>query len=160
MSASQYVGRKFDVIAIRGATSSGEVLLDQTLFGPDIAGAVCTGVQKLAQRWLLEFMTPLGSMGYHLATRGSNFLTVAKRGGLRHEADVRAQFNFAAVRVRQNLINEEDDTWNPEDRFTSAVLDQIALLDGFLQLYVVITSQAGDQREVILPIAITPVELN
>lgn len=160
MPVNQYLNRKFDVLAFRGAASSGDVLLDQTLFGPDAAGEVCTGAQKTAQRWALEFLTPLGSMGFHLANRGSRFMIAVKSGRLRHEADVQAQFNFAAVTVRQNLVNEEDDTWHPEDRFKSATLEQIALLGDFLQLHVIITTQAGIAREVILPIALTPVELN
>jgi hypothetical protein len=160
MGTNQYVGRKFDLISFRGAVASGEVLLDQTLFGPDSSGEVCTGVQKLGQRWSLEFLTPLGSMGYHLANRGSRFMIVAKQGRLRHEADVQAQFNFASVTIRTNLLNDENDTWNPEDRFKSATLTHIVLQPGFLQMYVVIESQAGATREIILPIPITPIALN
>ncbi len=160
MPATQYLNRRFDVLALRGATPQGEVQLNQSLFGAEIGGEVCTGVQKLAQRWTIEFLTIRGSMPFHLANRGSGFMSAVKRGILRNEADVQAQYNFAAVVVRQNLINEETADMHPEDRFAKATLLQIQLGPGTLSLVVRIDSQSGEAREVILPIALTPVELN
>jgi hypothetical protein len=78
MSASQYVGRVFDILALRGAVTRGSVNLSQTLFDATTSGEVCTGIQKLAQRWALEFLTIRGSMGFHLANRGIDFLQTPK----------------------------------------------------------------------------------
>ena len=83
-----------------------------------------------------------------------------RQGSLKSEIHVQAEFNFAAVRIRQNLVNEETDDMDPEDRFAQSLLTQIVLYPGGLQLYVTIISQAGTSREVILPIAITPTELS
>ena len=160
MTAAQYVNRKFDILALRGTQPRGEVQLNQSLFGAEVGGEVCTGVQKLAQRWAIEFLTIRGSMPFHLADRGTDFMRAVKRGVIRTESDVQAQYNFAAVAVRQNLINEETEDMHPEDRFESSVLLTIELSPGSLRLFVQINSQAGESREVILPIALTPVELN
>lgn|GEM_PF-2541708 len=159
-TALNYLGRKFDVLALRGAKPRGDVRLTQTLFDEVVGGEVCTGVQKLAQRWALEFLTARGSMGFHLASRGTHFINQAKTGRLRTEVDVNAQFAFAAVLVRDNLIKEEDDTMHAEDRLSKATLLSIVLFGDSFQLYVKIESQAGDTREVILPIPITPVNIS
>jgi len=160
MSASDYAGRLFDVLAFRGAESRGDINLEQSLFGADVGGEVCTGIQKLAQRWLLEFMTEQGSMGFHMATRGSEFMTWARSGILRTEYDVTAYFGFAAEQTRTQLLLEEDDTMPDEERFGSVSLDEIGLAPGQLELGVTLTSRAGDSRKVILPISITPVNLS
>lgn len=159
MPSTQYLNRKYDILSLRGAVPRGEVRLNQTLFETSKAGEVCTGVQKLAQRWALEFLTRRGTMGYHLADRGTDFMTVARAGRFRTELDVQVEYNFAAVLVRQNLVNEETDDMHPEDRFASDTLNGIVLGPDYLQLYVTITSQAGTAREIILPINITPTNL-
>lgn len=159
-TAIVYINRRFDVLAFRGAQPRGDVQLNQSLFGVDAGGEVCTGVQKLAQRWALEFLTIRGSMPFHLAERGSDFMTWLRQGKIRTEFDVRAYFNFAAQQVRTNLINEETADMHPEDRFQQASLLQILLLADALELFVSITSAAGDSRQVILPIPITPVNLS
>lgn len=160
MSAVQYLGRTYDILAFRGAKARGDVQLTQGLFDSASPGEVCTGAQKLAQRWALEFLTIRGSMGFHLATRGTDFVAVAKRGRFRSEVDVQLEYNFASVYIRQNLLAEETEDMHPEDRFGSDELLQIVLSPGQLQLRVAVTSLAGDSREVILPIGITPSNLS
>ena len=159
-TALDYLNRKFDVLAFRGAEPRGEVQLNQSLFGADVGGEVCTGAQKLAQRWALEFLTVRGSMGFHLANRGSDFLRWARQGRLRTEYDVQAYFNFAAQQVRVNLLNEELESMHPEERLRRATLLRIALFGDSLELYVNITSLAGDTRQVILPIPLTPANIS
>lgn len=159
MAATQYVNRTYDILSLRGAVPRGEIQLKQTLFEPASAGEICTGVQKLAQRWALEFLTIRGSMGFHLQNRGTDFLQVARQGRFRTELDVQIEYNFAAVFVRQQLLAEETDAMHPEDRFAADQLLRIVLGPDYLQLYVEITSLAGVSREVILPISITPTNL-
>ena len=169
MSVAQYQGRRFDVLAFRGARASGEVQLSQTLFDEDTnnsifdsvsGGEVCTGTQKLAQRWALEFLTERGSMPFHMATRGSSFMRNARQGRIRTEFDVHSFFNFAAQQVQTNLINEETDEMQDDERFDRAVLTRNTIFEGALQLYVTITSLAGDTAEVILPITIIPINIS
>ena len=158
-TAADYIGRRFDVLALQGVQPSGDIQLTQTLFNLANGGEVCTGIQRLAQRWTLEFMTIRGSMPYHMAGRGSDFMLWVKHGLLRSEFDVRAYFNFAAQQVKTNLINEETTDMPDDERLQQATLQQIVLFDGSLGLSVNVSSLAGTTRDVILPISITPANL-
>jgi len=153
-----YVGRIFDLLAFRGAERVGNQLLDQTIFGADASGEVCTGVQMLAQRWVLKFLTIEGSMTY-LPDEGTDFIASVRRGELRTEADVEGAFNIAAVKVRTDLINEETDDMNDEERMGNAELLEIAIFDDMFSLQVEITSLAGTSRKVILPIPYLPIKV-
>lgn len=155
-NTTAYDSRVFDVLAFRGAKSTGDILLTQSLFDAEAGGEICTGVQKLAQRWALEFLTQRGSMGFHMAARGTQFMTWAIAGRLRTEYDVQTYFGFAANQAKVNLLNEETADMHPEERFESAVLDRIEIAENGFALYVTITSQAGDSRAVILPVASVP----
>ncbi len=159
-TAIDYLNRRFDVLALRGAQPQGDIQLSQSLFSNDVGGEVCTGVQKLAQRWALEFLTIRGSMPFHMATRGSDFLAWTRQGRLRTEFDVRAYFNFAAQQVKTNLLNEETADMHPDDRLDQAALLQIQLSGDSLALSVNVISLSGSARQVILPISIVPVNLS
>lgn len=163
-TAVDYIGRRFDVLSMRGVTERGEVRLNQSLFDASSktifdavhGGEVCTGVQKLAQRWALEFLTEKGTMGFHLKNRGSEFIKWYRSGRLRTEFDVQAYFNFAAQQVRSNLVNEEPDDMPADERLGLANLDSLSIAAGYLSLHVTVTSVAGTSRKVILPITIVP----
>lgn len=156
MSAAQYINRRFDVLALQGAKVTGEALLAQQLFGDD-SGQVCTGIQKLAQRWALEFLTPRGSMLFQ-PKRGTDFMLIARRGGFRHEQDVRAEYNFAAVRIKQTLKNEEVAAMQDDERLASDELLRIVLGPQLLAISVQLTSLAGTNRELILPLPMSPIK--
>lgn len=156
-NAADYIGRRFDLLALRGAERVGDVLLEQTIFGTDAGGEVCTGVQKLAQRWSLKFLTIRGSMPFLLA-EGTEFVGQVRRGELRNEADVEASFQIAAIEVRTNMLNEETDSMHEEDRMGNATLLSIGVFNDWMTLTVRITSLAGNSRQVILPIPYLPIK--
>jgi len=158
MSTAAYLNRRFDVLALHGALPVGKALLDRTLFSPAVGGEVCTGAQKLTQRWLLTFLTIRGSMTF-APERGTDFMLDVRRGGFRNEIDVILAFNIATVLVRQQLIAEEDATWHPEERYDKAELLRVILTGDTLAIYVRIWSLAGEAREIILPIATTPTKV-
>lgn len=167
MALSDYVNRKYDYLALQNTTGPGERKLGLELFNAGNSGQITAGAQKLAQRWLLEFMTELGSMP-GLPKRGCNFMRAARTGGFRTPMNVRSEFAVADMRVRKNLQAEETDSMPDDERFDSAELTSVAVLPGadvsqqsgttaaFLTLGVKITSRAGDARSVVLPIAILP----
>ena len=155
MSTASYQGRKVDVLALQGGTSNVETLLDQSLFGTSNSGQVCAGINKLIQRWVLEFLTEAGSMPY-AADRGCQFLTELYGGQLQSLIDVETAFMFAAIDVQRNLVNEEDDTWFDDERFDTATLLQATLAGDTVSLSVKISSVAGDSRVVIVPLAVVP----
>lgn len=154
MSLLDYQGRKFDLLALRGAKPAGKALLSQTLFGPDSAGELCVGIQKLAQRWVLEFLTEVGSMTFR-KTRGCEFMRAVRTGRIRTENDVQTEFEFANLDIRRNLVNEEYAGMPDDERFDRAELPAFAILPGYLQLTVAIYSVAGDSRKIILPVETT-----
>ena len=159
MSASDYTGRRFDVLALRGGQSSGVQQLESSLFAPAVSGEVCTGIQKLAQRWVLEFLTIRGSMGFHLEDRGSDFVQWLRQGRLRTEFDVQTYFGFAARQVQNSLREEEPEDMPDDERLDQATLAQVQISEQGLELTVEVTSRAGESRQVILPLALTPANM-
>lgn len=154
MSVADYAGRTYDVLAFRGAAARGEVRLDQSLFGADAAGTICTGIQKLAQRFVLELLTERGSLPYSPA-RGTTFMTRLRQGRLRSEADVFVAFGFALNDLELSLTAEEAGTDPDDERFASASLDKVFIEPGVVVLHVTVLSRAGTARKVILPVATT-----
>jgi hypothetical protein len=155
-SPTQYIGRVFDLLALQGAAAIGEVQLQQTIFGLDASGEVCTGVQKLAQRWAMKFLTEVGTMLY-LPNEGTDFVRLLRQGLLRDESEAQAAYIIAAVQVRTSMLAEEDDSMHPEDRMGNATLKNLAVSTDWLSLTVEIASQAGTRREIILPIPYLPI---
>jgi hypothetical protein len=149
---TDYLNRRYDILALRGGQAAGKTQLSQSLFDSDVGGEICVGIQKLVQRWVLEFLTELGSMPFK-ATRGTQFMRQVRQGQLRTEADVIAAFNFAAVDVRLNLVNEEYAGMPDDERMGSAELLQVAILADHLQLTMQLTSQAGTARRFIVPVS-------
>lgn len=151
---SDYTNRVYDYLALQVDVLNGGPV-ELALFNEKNLGQICVGAQKLAQRWLLEFMTELGSMP-GLPTRGTNFMTVVRRGTIRTTAAIIAQFNFSAYTAKINLQNEETDAWPPDERFLGAELNSVIFAPGSAKLYVSIYSRAGNNRQIILPITTLP----
>lgn len=167
MALSDYVSRAYDYLALRNTTGPGERRLGLELFNAATSGEISTGVQKLAQRWLLEFMTESGSMP-GLPGRGTNFMRLARQGRFRLAINVHSAFAAADMVISRNLTLEEPSNMPADERFASAELLNVAVLPGydvnsksgssavFLTLGVKINSLAGDSREIIVPIEIVP----
>lgn len=151
MAASDYQGRIIDVLAFAGAASSGRMALDQSLEAGEFAGFVCTGIQKLAQRWLLEFLTEAGSIPYR-TQRGCAFPAQLRRGFLRTELEVFQAFALSKTTIASNLQAEETGEEEDDERYQDSVLEQIEISPGFLTLRIRIVSRAGVNRKIILPI--------
>jgi hypothetical protein len=147
--------RVYDVLALQGAKPTGEVLLQQILFTDAAAGQLCTGIQKLAQRFVLELLTEAGSMLY-LPNRGTKFMIQFRQGYLRTETDVFIAFNLALNDLELSLAAEELATDSPDEVYANATLDSVTILNGGVSLHVTLRSQAGTAREVIMPISTTP----
>jgi len=153
-SVQQYVGRTVDMLAFDGATVSGDTQLTQKLVLQEKSGALITGIEKLVQRFLLEFLTEKGSLTY-LPRRGTEFMTKVRAGMVRTSADLAAAFTEAALDTRVNLQGEEDFALDPPDeRFIDATLISSTLFGDEATLTVSIESAAGVNREVIFPLRI------
>lgn len=158
MAIADYANRKYDFLALQNISAKKETQLALELASPGKSTQIATGPQKLVQRWLLEFLTELGSMP-GLPKRGTDFMTQVRRGRLRTQAAVIAAFNFAAYAARTNLRNEEDDTWPDDERIGVVELQSVAFLPGYAQIRCSIASRAGSSRSIILPIPTLPQNL-
>jgi hypothetical protein len=167
MALADYVGRTYDYLALRNTAATGERKIALELFDATTSGQITTGIQKLAQRWLLEFLTERGTM-IGRPDRGCEFMRLARQGRFRLPIDVRAAFSAADAVIRVNLALEETDATPNDERFASAELLNVGLLPSsavtqqsgtsavFLTLGVRIVSLAGDTRNVVVPIEILP----
>jgi hypothetical protein len=147
--------RVYDVLAFQGAKLIGEVQLQQILFNEAAAGMLCTGIQKLAQRFVLELLTEAGSMLY-LPDRGTSFMIRFHQGYLRTETDVFIAFNLALNDLELNLTAEETDADPDDERYASATLDSVTITATSAVLHITLMSRAGTARAVILPVATIP----
>lgn len=153
MAIIDYVGRTVDVSAFAGAQESGDQLLTMRLAGPGEGGEVCTGTQKLAQRFLRTLLKEAGSDLFR-PNDGTEFMTKLNRGELRNQVDVLVAFAEAQLDCKRLLKAEETDADPDDERYASAVIESLSVLPGSVKLYIRLTSRAGDSRKVILPVSI------
>jgi len=150
------MARTYDVIAFQDAGFDILKLTSQSIFSPADVASLCTGIQKLVQRWLLEFLTNRGSMGFHLANRGTDFLRVFRNRAFSTESEVRSQFNFASVAVYQNLLREWTANTPDDEKLASATLTGVTIQPGFLTLAIRIDTVAGTSASFSAPILVLP----
>lgn len=155
MTLQDYTTRRYDLLGFENVKPVGETKLNLVLFSDQNSGQICTGIQKLAQRWLLEFLTEAGSM-VGRKNRGCAFMSEVRTGRLRTQTDLFYSFALSELTVRQNLRTEETDEMPDDERIGNASLLSLAFLPGYAQIKVVITSLAGTTREVILPVSTLP----
>lgn len=151
---TNYYNRSVDVSIFQGAKEIGVATVDQSLFNN--GGAVCTGIQKLIQRWLLTFLTPLGAVKFH-PERGTSFLTEAS--GFRTEIDAEVAFYTCNANACEQLIAEEDDNMPDDERINYVELQDITVGSTGFSLRVMLYSLSGENAPIILPITINPLQL-
>lgn len=159
-TVADYVGRYIDVMAYQGVDTGRDAQLTGAL-AADNSGTICTGTQKLAQRFLLRLLTRRGSMPYQ-PTEGCDFMTRLLRGDLRTSLDVYAEFSSSLIDIRRSMRNEETaerisrGIIAPSDEIlASAEITQLTIIPGHVTMTINITSRAGNSRKVILPITTT-----
>lgn len=152
MTLIDYDNRRYDFLALQNTPlTNADTQLELALLSSNQPGQICVGIQKLTQRWLLEFLTETGSMP-GMPTRGTNFMTLVGRGRLRTEAALISAFNFAAYTARTNMTKDEDTTWPNDERIGKAELYSMTFTPGAVDIGIVIVSRAGTDRAIILPV--------
>lgn len=155
MSLQDYTTRKYDILGFQAIDGNTNGQMGMALYAEDNQGRICTGIQKLAQRWALEFLTELGSMPYQ-PDRGCAFMARMRQGRLLSQVDVIAAFHDAALTIQRNLQLEEYTDMPVDERYADVDLVSVSLFTGYIDLRVMIVSQAGDSRVVVLPVATLP----
>lgn len=173
----QYAGRQYDYLVLEASPYAPRDLFSMTQYNTNEENAtkfelfgnkIVSGVRKLAQRWLLEFLTTAGTMS-KMKYRGTNFMRDALAGKYRSGMNVTHAFGEANNRIARNLKNEEDSTMPDDERFASAELRafstvpaQTVVSDGtamaivYLFLTVKINSLAGDAVTTLVPVPLLP----
>ena len=156
-TVADYVGRTVDVLAFLGADYDGlgSAKLIQELVTPEHGGLVTTGIQKLAQRYLLELLTSEGSMPF-LPNRGSSFMIEGRQGFWKTAADVKQSFNVAEATIKSHLVDEESDTDPLDEKYHSSELLTVIVSPDSVVARISLTSKAGTSRELITPINVSP----
>lgn len=151
-TVAEYQGRTVDVLAYTNQELGRETVLVPVLAYEGTGGEVCTGIQKLGQRFLLELLTARGTMRY-LPERGTDFMGALVRGELRTTFDVTQAFNIAVQQAQYNLQLEEAPTDPDDERFARADLEGVAIVGDSLAMRISVRSRAGTSRQVIMPIS-------
>lgn len=153
-TTTNYHNRLIDVSIFQGIKETGKVTVDQSLFNN--GGAVCTGIQKLIQRWLVTFLTPIGETKFH-PEWGTSFLEEAS--GFRTEIDAQISFYTCNANACAQLRDEEDTDMPYEERIDRVELDDISVGTTGFNLSVRLYSLNGESAPLILPITINPLQL-
>jgi hypothetical protein len=117
-----------------------------------VAGEVCTGIQKLAQRFLIKLMTKKGSRTYKLA-EGTNFMLKMQQGRIRTETDMYAAFQLAELAAGRQLRAEETDADPDDERYSKAEMRALTVSPGYANITVELRSLAA-KATFIVPIPI------
>ena len=153
-TSTNYHNRLIDVSVFNGIRETGMATVSQSLF--ENGGSVCTGIQKLIQRWILTFLTPKGAVKFH-PERGTTFLSDAT--GFKTEINAEASFYTCNSHARAQLKDEEDDSMPDEERIGNVELEGITVNATGFELRIRLTSRAGETAPLILPITINPLQL-
>lgn len=144
---SKYPDRSFDFVVMHGAAKTGSAMVDFSLIKD--GGAVCTGLQKLIQRYVLCLMTDLGSMTFN-SRRGCSFMRNIMQAN--DEEEVTTAFQFARMDVAQQLRNEETDDMPDSEKYASSELIDVSFFGDTLSIAITLQSVSGDSSDIILPI--------
>lgn len=153
MAVSDYIGRKIDLLVFQGVDGTPYTPLTEALTKPGEPGLVCTGLQKLAQRFLLELLTKKGTILY-MPERGSNFL-IELEGNTRSITELSGIFERAVTDIGINLVSEETQTDPGSEQFAGAELNSVNVEEDRISFEITLISEAGDSQSLILPIELS-----
>jgi hypothetical protein len=149
-----YTGRTVDLLGFQNTAPSGQTEVSLALFGDDGRSHVTTGIQKVAQRFVLGLLTEKGSQ-FHDPSYGTYFLRELKLGGSNNNARFQLVFNNASVDIlsQQNVRLTGDE---PDDEvLASVVLQSFSFpTPDKLMMTVKLLSRAGESRVVRLPVTL------
>ena len=151
---TDYIDRTVDLVAFSGPFPSATIPLTMALANEGEGGQLQTGILKLAQKFMLLLLTPIGSIP-GLPLSGCDFMPKLQQGLLRTTLDVYAAFSSAVSDIKIQILAEESTTMPDDERFSSAVIIKLRLTADSASITLQITSLAGSSRKVVLPLSIT-----
>ena len=151
-TSTDYTGRTVDLEAMQTVMAPATSRrLELTSTSGDTSRRI-TGIQKLAQRYAILFLTLNGSVRFR-PTQGAEFVGVVAAGRIQDRNSLLGYFVSADADVKQQLADEvtEDD---PDDEVlaSSELIDyDVSPGTGRLWLRVNLTSRAGDSYTFFIP---------
>jgi hypothetical protein len=124
------------------------------LFDP--AGSkVCTGALKLAQRYLVELMTPAGSI-VDDPTRGTQFVPALRNGYIRTTTDLSVVFALSNASVARHLLATQTAEDPLDEQFLRAQLESSSVGGGQVALRILLETAAESSLVILLPVPAPP----
>ncbi len=156
MAFLDYVGRTYDLVAWQGQDDPippGSLMpLRPTLADPGEGGTIVAGVAKMAQRATLILLTERFSLRYAQDV-GTLFMVEARQGRWRTTLDVQQAFYAALVDVKRQMAKAARATDPADEVLAEGTLLSVNLSGDRVSIGIQWTSQAGDSRKLIAPIA-------
>ncbi len=115
--------------------------------------SVCTGVQKLVQRYAIALLTNVGSQPVY-PLFGTNLLTLLQGGNLVSTEQLKHYFNFANVDVVNSFNDYQKQNVDlPQDeQLASATLKDVIVLGDMVSLSILLVTAEGDAVDFVLPL--------
>lgn len=157
-NVTSYQGRTVDLGILQGSENSIGVMvpLVQSLTEAAAPGGILvTGLQKLAQRFLLILLTEQNTLTY-LPANGCRFMADARSGIWRTAADVTASFQYSLIDIKRQLSAIALPTDPLDELLLDAILLNVSLdAPNQVSLSIALTTQAGTSGVFIAPINVT-----
>jgi len=148
---SDYVDRKLDLLVMQAEPSAtGKSSVGLSL---GTSGMVAAGIQKVAQEWLIAFLTVRGSVKSD-PTYGTTFLTKVQPTNKNDTNKISNEFQAAQEQIMDWRSSMNVDTGRPTDeQLKSAELISLSESGGDIALTVRIDTLAGESRTYVTPIS-------
>ena len=153
---SNYINKPIDLTAWHGVKPDVTVQLSPELFSTDTNSSVCTGMQKLIQKWLSIFLTPKGSVTFD-KNRGTDFMIDIFSASTENE--VYKIFILSNVDAVAQIRAEENNEAPEDEQIQSVTLTGLSLFLGNLSMDIKIVSKSGENAKIIVPIDTNPLML-
>lgn len=158
MAVADFVGRKYDLLTAQVDLSTDRSgFVDFSFLDQLGRSRICAGIQKLAQAWLIRFLTIPGSRPFD-PDFGCSFLRQIRLNQLHTELDVQLAFSLAAADIQLQLAATTADL-PLDEQLAVADLTALSVTNGQISLSVTLTSQAGASITVLAPIDVLPAPL-
>ena len=130
--------------------ADGGVFATQALADSMDSGRTVVGMEKLAQRFLLELLTPTDEIAQE--TMGCPFIDRLTTGNFSSESDVFVAFSSAAGLVVSRLKEAETADDPDNERIASVRAVSLTLANGAMRLAIRLTNQAGTASNLTVPL--------
>lgn len=150
---TDYSGRKKDVSIIRNIDPTNPTTQKVTLeFGK--VSAYCAGVQKLVQRYMIIFMTQVGTQKMY-PNFGTPFYGQITQGNVTNKTDLVHKFNFANLKTVETIrtYQQQFNDIPLDEQINTAVLgDIIFVAKDSINIRILIKTNAGENVDFLMPL--------